>query len=284
MELTPDFAISINGRENFPKERVLSIRTHDEAGIVSDSCEIELDNFDEALEFPNTEAKIEISLGYKESGLTKIGTYFVKEIFIDGARRLVKIKANAASKAMRSQKTKSNDGSMSDLANQVAGDMGFESAVSEDFDDVDLSEVTQFAESDMSLLTRLSQKNGAVAKPVDGHLVVNSEANGKSVSGKTLPTKYVEASEVANYSCSFKETKSETGGGCGTIWANWFDKESGEYHLVHAGEGEPESELQEIFSSEKEALTAATAKSARIIKKSKTFNFSTTGRPDLFAE
>ncbi len=77
MELTPDFSISINGSNTFPKERVISIRTTDETGIVSDSCEIELDDFDRALQFPNTEAKVEVSLGYKETGLTKIGTYFV---------------------------------------------------------------------------------------------------------------------------------------------------------------------------------------------------------------
>lgn len=54
MELTPDFSISINGSVNFPKERILSITVRDEAGIVSDSCEIELDDFDGALQFPNT--------------------------------------------------------------------------------------------------------------------------------------------------------------------------------------------------------------------------------------
>ena len=30
MELTPDFSISINGSNTFPKERVISIRTTDE--------------------------------------------------------------------------------------------------------------------------------------------------------------------------------------------------------------------------------------------------------------
>ena len=66
MELTPDFSISINGQLEFPKDRVISIRTTNQTGFVSDSCEIELDDFDSALQFPNTEAKITISLGYQE--------------------------------------------------------------------------------------------------------------------------------------------------------------------------------------------------------------------------
>lgn len=281
MELTPDFSISINGTEVFIKERVISIRTADEAGIVSDSCEIELDNYDNALACPNTEAKIVLSLGYKEIGLTQIGTYFVKEITIDGARRTIKIQGNAASKAMRSQKTKNNSDHISDLALEMANNFDLEAAIS-DGADVDFSDTVQFAESDMSLLTRMSQKFGAVAKPVDGHLVLNSEMSGKSVSGKNLPLKYIDASDVASYSCSFKET--ESGGGSGTVYANWYDENTGEYHLEHAGEGEPETELQEIFASKEQALAAARAKFARVTKNNRTFNFSIAGRTDLFAE
>jgi phage protein D len=60
----PDFSVIINENE-LPKERVISIKTVDTAGIMSDSCEIELDDYDDALTLPKTEAKIAISLGYK---------------------------------------------------------------------------------------------------------------------------------------------------------------------------------------------------------------------------
>lgn len=282
MELTPDFSISINGTEAFIKERVMSIRTADEAGIVSDSCEIELDNYDNALACPNTEAKIVLSLGYKETGLTQIGTYFVKEITIDGARRTIKIQGNAASKAMRSQKTKTNDGSIANLITEMSRNFGLDSAISYEFGEIDLTDTPQFSESDMSYVTRLAQKNGAVAKPVDGHLILAGDMSGTSVTGAKLPTKYMEASEVASYSCSFKET--ESGGGSGTVYANWYDKNTGEYHLEHAGEGEPETELQEIFTSKEQALAAARAKFTRVTKNNRTFNFSIAGRTDLFAE
>ena len=59
----------------------------------------------------------------------------------------------------------------------------------------------------------MSQKIGVIAKPVDGHLIVASDGSGKSVSGKSLPTKYLDASEVASYSCkraSIIWRKSET--------------------------------------------------------------------------
>ena len=271
MELTPDFSVSINGQSNFPKDRVISIRTTDQAGFVSDSCEIELDDFDNALQFPNTEAKVIILLGYQEKGLTKIGTYYVKEIAIDGARRIVKIIANALPKSMRSQKTKTNDVKLNEYMSSIDSDL--DSELSEDYEDMDLSDNPQFGESDINYLTRIANKVGAVAKPTDDHLVFSEDMTAKSVSGKSLPTKYIEASEVANYSCNFKETETGTNGAAGTIYANWYDKKSGEYHLVHAGSGDPETELNEIFSSEKAALAAVQAKGKRIEKTIRHSNF-----------
>jgi phage protein D len=104
----------------------------------------------------------------------------------------------------------------------------------------------------------------------------------KSVSGKNLPTKNVDVSELGEYSCSFRET--ESGGAVGTVFANWYDKDSGEYHMVKVGSGDPEIELDEIFSSERAALAAANAKFKRVVKSNKTFHFTTGGRPDFFAE
>jgi phage protein D len=280
--LQPDFSIIINGETELVKERIVSIRTTDEAGIMSDSCEIELDDFDDAFPLPRTEAVISVSLGYKGGELTKIGSYYVKEIDIDGARKIVKIKANAASKAMRSQKSKSHEGGLADLIPETADEFGLDSAISSDVEDLNLEDFPQFAESNMNYLTRLSQKVGAVAKPTDGHLVFADDMSAKSVSWKNLLTKYVDVSEVSDYSCSFKET--ESGGTIGTVFANWYDKNSGEYCMVSAGSGNPEIELDEIFSSEKAALAAANAKFKRVVKANRKFVFTTRGRPDFFAE
>jgi phage protein D len=280
--LQPDFLVIINGETELVKERVVSIRTTDEAGIMSDSCEIELDDFDDAFPLPRTEAVISVSLGYKGGELTKIGSYYVKEIDIDGARKTLKLKANAASKAMRSQTSRSHEGSMNDLLTEMANEFDLDSAVSGDVEDLQLEDFLQFAESDMNYLTRMSQKVGAVAKPTDGHLVFADDMSAKSTSGKNLPTKYVDISELGEYSCSFRET--ESGGAIGTVFANWYDRESGEYHMVRTGSGDPEIELDEIFSSEKSALAAANAKFKRVVKSNKTFRFTTGGRPDFFAE
>jgi phage protein D len=280
--LQPDFSVLINGETELVKDRVISIHTTDEAGIMSDSCEIELDDFDDAFPLPRTEAVISVSLGYKGGELTKIGSYYVKEIDIDGARKSLKIKANAASKTMRSQKSRSHEGGLIDLIPEMANEFDLDAAVSGDLEDLELEDFPQFAESDMNYLTRMSQKVGAVAKPTDGHLVFADDMSARSVSGTNLPTKYVDVAELGEYSCSFKETESD--GAIGTVFANWYDKDKGEYFMVKAGSGDPEVELDEIFSSEKSALAAANAKFKRVVKSNKTFRFTTGGRPDFFAE
>jgi phage protein D len=280
--LQPDFSVVINGETELVKERVISIHTTDEAGIMSDSCEIELDDYDDAFPLPRTEAVISVSLGYKGSELTKIGSYYVKEIDIDGARKTLKIKANAASKAMRSQKSQSHEGSLTDLIPEMADEFGIDSSISGDLEGLELEDFPQFAESDMNYLTRMSQKVGTVAKPSDGHLVFADDMSAKSISGANLPTKYVDVAELGEYSCSFRETESD--GAIGTVFANWYDREKGEYFMVKAGSGDPEVELDEIFSSEKSALSAAQAKFKRVVKSNKTFRFTTGGRPDFFAE
>lgn len=282
MELTPDFSVIINGSNAFPKDRVLSIKTNDQAGIVSDSCEIELDDFDDALQMPNTEAKFVVSLGYKETGLTQIGTYFVKEISIDGAQKTVKISANAAPKSMRTQNTKTNTGGLKNLVNETAGNFDLEAAFDDELEDVNLENHPQFGESDMSYLTRLGHMRSAVTKPVDGHLVFKSDTNGKSVTGVQLPTKYIDAADVSNYSCSFKETESD--GGSGTVSADWYDTKKAQYVTVSVGSGEPITQLKECFRSENDALAAANAALKRTAKSNTTFTFSIEGRTDLFAE
>ena len=229
MELTPDFSITINGQEGFPKDRVISIQTTDEAGIILDSCEIELDDYDNALKFPNTEAKIVLHLGYKETGLDKIGTYFVKEISLNGARRTVKIHGNAAPKAMRSQKTQSNEGTISKFISKAAEALGFESKTSEAIQEVELEDNLQIAESNMSYVTRLVNKIGAIVKPTDEKIVMAESKSGKSASGKSLPIKYIEAKDVASYDCIFRETK--TKGAVGTVFACWYDRKTGKYNL-----------------------------------------------------
>lgn len=281
MELTPAFDITFNNGANVIRNRVIDISTNDAAGFESDSCEITLDDYDGALTMPRTEALMSVSLGYIETGLTNIGSYYVKEILIDGAQKVIRIKGNATSKTMRSMKTRTNSGTLSEIFPSMASDAKLTLAFDETYASLVLDDMPQIAESDISYLTRIAKKTGAMTKPAAGHLIFADSMRAKSISGKNLPTKYIDATEVANYTCAFRETETTTEGGTsGTIFANWYDKETGEYHLISNGTGEPETE--EIFADEQSAREAITSQAKT--KNNTTLRFSTAGRPDLFAE
>ena len=68
------------------------------------------------------------------------------------------------------------------------------------------------------------------------------------------------------------------------MFANWYDKKTGEYHLEKVGDGEKEIELKEIFATKEQAIAAARSQFKRSVSSNKTFRFSTAGRVDLFAE
>ncbi|MFP3030306.1 MAG: hypothetical protein ACEY3M_03800 [Wolbachia sp.] len=75
--MTPDFSISVEGISitELIKSRLVSMHITDEAGVISDTAVIHLDNRDSLFEIPRTGAKLNILLGYKETGIMPMGDY-----------------------------------------------------------------------------------------------------------------------------------------------------------------------------------------------------------------
>lgn len=288
MGLEPNFSISINGMaiSEELKKRVISLKVSDEAGIQSDSCSIELDDYDDALPLPRTEAIITISMGYKETGLRELGRYYTKEITLNGGRRTMQISGHAVSKAMMSEKDKSrNENTLGETVSSMAAEYGLEEAVDSEYADEELTDA-QIGESDISYLTRKAVDLGAVNKPTNDKLLFANDMSGAAVSGKNLETITINLSDVSDYSCSLRDSEGggETKGNVGTVYAEWQDKRTGEIKIVHTGSGLPEKKLPQRFSSEKEAISACIGKEKRLVKNSKTFSFSCPGNPILMAE
>jgi len=62
------------------QQRLISLRTTDESGMKSDCLSLELDDRDGKLELPRHGAKLSVSLGYEQTGLTKVGDYAVDTV------------------------------------------------------------------------------------------------------------------------------------------------------------------------------------------------------------
>jgi len=73
--LTPAFKVMAESQDITRKigDRLLSLTVTDNAGIQSDTVEIRLDDKHHELILPRTGAELEVSLGYKESGVERMG-------------------------------------------------------------------------------------------------------------------------------------------------------------------------------------------------------------------
>ena len=264
MELTPDFNLTINGNV-VPKDRVISINATCAAGIVLDHCEFELDDFDDSLSVPKTEAKVIVELGYKETGLRKVGVYFIKGFSIEGGRRSIHITANAAPKIMYSQETQGNPVNFEEKIAEMGKELDFKTSVSELFNKKDLDGQVQFSESDLNYAVRWLQKYGGLIKLENEHLMAVSAGSGKSTSGKALPIKVIKLSDVESYAWEVRDIENFGAGGTSgkakklptAVRATWYDEKTGDFLVKHAGDGKNEVELETIYATKEEAKAAA---------------------------
>ena len=93
--MTPDFRILADSQDitDRIRDRLLSLRVTDEAGIKSDTVEIKLDDRDALIAWPEHGAELEVLLGYQKSGLTRMGLYVVDEVEHGGPPNALTIRA-----------------------------------------------------------------------------------------------------------------------------------------------------------------------------------------------
>ena len=109
--LTPQALLKINGREfgTETQSRILGISLTDKRGFEADELTIELSDHDGALAIPDIGDKIQLWLGFKESGLVYKGEYLFAEFTHSGSPDTLSITARAADLAetLAEQKEKS---------------------------------------------------------------------------------------------------------------------------------------------------------------------------------
>ena len=73
--MTPAFQIIANSVDQTAlfQDRLVSLTLTDQAGQKSDTVQITLDNRDNRITLPEVGAVLDISLGFKESGLVQMG-------------------------------------------------------------------------------------------------------------------------------------------------------------------------------------------------------------------
>lgn len=268
-------------------QRLVSINITDETGLVSDTCEILLDNRDEKLEIPARGAVLEVSLGYDDKPLTKMGSYIVDDIEVSSPPLQMRVVGKASNtldknltKKIKAPKSKSWHGySLVGIITAIANNNGFKAAIDEYFTQIYISHLDQTDESDISFLNGLAQSYGAFVKLSLGKLLFFRRGTSISSSGKELPTIKLTAKEISDWKLRVSDMQK-----FGKVIAKWHNFATGKEEDVFAGMDDPAYTMRYKFVSSSRALEAAKAKLAEFKRGAENLTFSIAGNPSLSAE
>lgn len=292
----PTFRIFADSREitSAVKDRLLELTVTDEAGLKSDQVRLTFDDRRGVngvlAPLPKMGMKLEISLGYEETGVTKMGVYVVDEVEISHPPATLRVNAKAADMVgpFRSPKTRSWDSTtIGAIVETIASEHGYTPKVSAELAGVAVPHLDQTEESDMAFLTRLAEKHDAVTKPVHGHLVFAKQGTATTAGGQVLPVLEIRADDVTTW--SFRQASRSPGGSggddgkTGGYRARWLDYHAGITKELTVGT-DPFEELRDKFDSEEKARAAATAKLNKGKRGEKTLSLTLPGDPRMAAE
>lgn len=282
--MQPDYKVLVDNKNvtSAIRQRLLSLSVTDAAGIESDALELCLDNRDGSIEMPRTGAQLDVSLGYKESVMSRIGTYIVDEVSLSGSPDKMTIRARAADlrQSMKSQKTRAWENvTIGSMVSKIAGEHGYTARVSASLARETIAHIDQVDESDLHFLTRLAGDRGAIAKPAGGVLLLVPRGEVLSASGKQMPAATLARQQIQSYEATYAER-----GKYSAVQARWYDAVAAKEIPISVGAGEPVLSLGRRYRDAAEAKAAARSKLAAINMGKATLSLSVSGNPALMAE
>lgn len=268
------------------QQRLISISTTDEAGIKSDTCTITLDDRDGIMQIPRKGAKLMVSLGYEETGLSTIGIYTVDEVSLSGFPQTMSISAKAADFTddikgdIKSPITRHFDNvTFDDLVKTISGEHDLIGKVAAELASVMFTHIDQTQESNIHLLTRLAQQHNGIAKVTHDALILAKAGASMSMSGLNLSSVVINKNQVSDYHCSLTDRAKYK-----AVTATWHNKLTGQNIAVSTSEEKPAFMLRHTYDDEQKAIEAARAKLEDLTQGTNTVDVTLDGNPNLFAE
>lgn len=262
-----------------------SLTITDEAGIKSDTLELEIDNrpgLDGAVfAVPPIGSELEVWLGYEPAPL-RMGRFRVDDWTKSGPPSVIRISAKSAelTTAIKSPKRRSwHDTTVGSIVATIAGEHGLGVAISAELKTRPIEHIDQQTESDIGFLTRLASRQGATFKVADGKVVFAAKGSREYPTGGDKPEVVIRPADVSTWSV----TESERGG-FRSVVCEWHDHQAGKRKSVAAGTGEPVHRHRHVYRTEADAKAAAEARLGDLKRGRREAQFTGVGNPTLFAE
>lgn len=285
--MTPAARIEINGKPVGPKflARLVSLTVRDEAGIKSDTCEIELDARPDpgtaGFTAPPLDSELQVWLGYEPAPVYR-GKFKVDEWTKEGPPTVLRVSAKSAelTSAIKATKTRSHhDTTIGEIVRKIAGEHGLGVSIDEALASRRVEHIDQQTESDMGFLSRLARRNGATFKLADGKVVFVAKGSKILPSGGDKPAVTIQPAQVARWSATNNER-----GGHRSVICLYMDHALGRRMQVTAGSGNPCHRDRRLYATRIEAESAANATLGDLTRGKVTVDINGVGNPELFAE
>ena len=265
-------------------DRLLTLRITDKAGLDSDELDISLDDRDGAVRLPDTGAVLEVSLGYAETGLTRIGQYRIDEVGSSGMPQTVTLRGRPANMLGAIRQARRHAWSNCPLE-QIVRDIAQRNKLKPVCKvKATVVRADQMNESDLHFLTRLARQYDATATIKGGQVLVLPRGGQRnSRSGKPLPTLVLQRRDISHW--QFLRSDREAAGGAAV---RSHDQRSGKTQVVMVPDknnpDSPPRYIRHPVASKGGASAAAKATANRARRAEFTLNLSLPGRPDIVAE
>jgi phage protein D len=260
---------------------LVSLTINDEAGLKSDTLEIELDDR-EGFKAPPKGAEIKVWLGYEPSPVY-MGRFTVDTWSKRGPARTLSISAKAAEMTteVRSAKSRSFDQeTVGGIVTKLAGEHRLTAVIDPALASIAVAHIDQQNESDLHFLSRLARRVGATFKLADGKAIFAKRGS------STLPSGGEKASIILTPAMTgMWEATSADRGNYKAVKASYMDHAAGKRVSVTAGSGKPEHRDRKLYATKAEAEAAAAAQLGDLNRGQVQFEAQECpGLPSVFAE
>lgn len=280
--MTPAFRVEINGSDVTDRwaPALVSMRITDEAGLKSDTLEVEFSDRDR-IAAPPIGATVRVWLGYEPQPMYR-GAYKVDEWSRRGPARTLRISAKAAEMTSQIRATKSRSWSqktVGEIARAIGAEHGLTVVIDGGIDRLTIQHIDQQNESDLAFLTRLSARVGATFKLGDGQIVMSLRGSANLPRGGQKPTLRLTPDMVSDWELSTAER-----GDYKSVSCVYMDHARGRRITVTEGSGTPRHRDRRVYATEAEARAAARSQLGDVTRGKLNFRTNGPGLTEVFAE
>jgi phage protein D len=281
----PAFKITLDGRDLTAKfaPRLVSLNLTECRSDNADELTITLSDADGQLALPAKGARINVQIGWQESGLVDKGVFTVDEIEHSGAPDVLTLRARTASLIdtfRQSQERSFHDTTLGAVIEVIAFQQELKTGIAEALRNVPVRHLDQTRESDAAFLRRLGKKYDAAATVKNDTLLFMPAGRSKTASGRDLPVIRITRNLGDRHRYHSAERDSYSG-----VRVFWHDDRHGVRRSVVAGVPGNSKRLRTTYASEADARAAAVAEWQRIQRGAATLELSLAlGNPALMPQ